>query len=195
VGGQKQLILPEKRGRIFKIKPYMNRLLLYVILIASFFSSQAQRKNVARQVDPSQIPAAVKTSQESNFPGIAVTRWEVRDITVSKKFISKYIALFTADNKIIHARYKGDGTLVSSSAYLEAEHIPGFIKKLESSYSGYELKRVEEIKTYAKGKVYYRAHFQKGRKKLIVYTDDNGKELSEEKIPADAKEDEETENE
>jgi hypothetical protein len=173
----------------------MNKLFFYVVvLLGTFYSTYAQRKSDQKQIDPSQIPSAVKTSQSTAFPTVTVTRWEVRDVIANRKYVTKYVAVFIADNSTIRARYKGDGTLVSSSTYFDGEHAPGQIKNLGSKYNEHTLKSADEIKTYAKGKVFYRAHFYKGKKKTVVYTDDNGREIVNEKVPAEVKEEEDIES-
>jgi hypothetical protein len=169
----------------------MNKLFVYVVLSCIFFSSYAQRKgNNQHQIDPAQIPAAVKASQESAFPDVTVIAWETRNLSGHGQFVSKYTAVFTQEEKKNRARYKGDGTLVSLSKYFNSNETPSLIKNLESKYNGYDLKSTEQIKTYLKEKVYYRAHFYKGKKKVIVYVDDNGKELGNDKVPPEVKEDE-----
>jgi hypothetical protein len=173
----------------------MSKLFFCLFLLCSVFTSYAQRKTGGPQkMDPAQIPAAVKTAQESSFPGIAVTQWEVRSKTGPGQFVSKYTAVFSVDSKMIHARYKGDGTLVSSLKFFEGEEAPSVVKSLGSKYNEYALRTTVEIKTYAKGKVFYRAYFYKGKKKTVVYVDDNGKELVIEKVPAEVKEGEEFDN-
>lgn len=173
----------------------MNKLFVYVVMLCSVFSSHAQRKGGAsREIDAAQIPTAVKSAQESSFPKITVKNWSMRNVTGPGQIISKYIAVFESEGKTIRARYKGDGTLVSSSKYFAAAQAPSVIKNLGSKYNDQELKSAEEIKTYVKAKVFYRAHFYKGKKKIVVYVDDNGKELPIEKVPAEAKEDEEVES-
>ena len=171
----------------------MNKLFCYVVLLCSFFGSYAQRKS-QQQIDPSQIPAAVRTSQQSNFPYVQTVRWEIRDLMSSRKFITKYVAVFDVESNAIRARYKGDGTLVSSSKFFNSEQAPGQIKNLGGRFNDYKLKSAEEIKTYTKGKLFYRGYFFKGKKRLVAYVDDNGKELTEEKVPAEVKEDEEADN-
>jgi len=172
----------------------MNKLFFYVVvLLSTFYSSYAQRKSDQKQIDSSQIPSAVKTSQSTAFPTVTVSRWEVRDVIANRKYVTKYVAVFVTDNATIRARYKGDGTLVSSSRYFDGEQAPSQIKNLGSKYNEHKLKSVEEIKTYAKGKVFYRAHFYKGKRKTLVYTDDNGKEIANDKVPAEVKEEEDIE--
>jgi len=173
----------------------MNKLFFYVVvLLSTFYSSYAQRKNDQKQIDPTQIPSAVKTSQSTAFPTVTVTRWEVHDVVANRKYVTKYVAVFMTDNAAVRARYKGDGTLVSSSKYFDGEHAPGQIKNLGSKYNELTLRSAEEIKTYAKGKVFYRAHFYKGKKKTVVYTDDSGRELPNEKVPAEVKEEDDIES-
>jgi hypothetical protein len=172
----------------------MKKLFFYVVLLSTFFSSYAQRKNEQKQIEPAQIPSAVKTSHATAFPAVTVTRWEVRDMVANRKYVTKYVAVFEADNNTIRARYKGDGTLVSSSKYFEGENAPSQIKNLGSKYNEHTLRKGEEIKTYAKGKIFYRAHFYKGKKKTVVYTDDSGKEIVNDKVPPEVKEDEDVEN-
>jgi hypothetical protein len=178
----------------FENQPLMNKLFFnVVVLLGTFYSTYAQRKNDQKQIDPSQIPSAVKTAQSTAFPTVTVARWEVRDVIANRQYVTKYVAVFVTDNTTVRARYKGDGTLVSSSKYFDGEHGPGQIKNLGSKYNEHTLRSAEEIKTYAKGKVYYRAHFYKGKKKIVVYTDDSGKEIVDEKLPAEVKEEEEIE--
>jgi len=169
----------------------MIRLAFYVVLVGSFLNSYAQRKSNAQQIDPAQIPSAVKTSQASAFPNAAVAQWEIRNLSGNKKFVSKYIAVFEQEGQSIRARYKGDGTIVSSSVFFDAQNAPDQIKNLAAKYDNHDLKKAERIKTYAKEKTFYRAFFQKGRKTLVVYTDETGKELVSDKVPVEAREDEE----
>ena len=161
-----------------------------VVLLSTFFSSYAQRKSDQQQVESAQIPSAVKTSQASIFPGVTVDRWEIRDVVANRRYVSKYVAVFLNNENTIRARYKGDGTLVSSSKYFDADHIPSQIKNLGSKYNEYTLKSAEEIKTYTKGKIFYRAHFLKSKKKVFVYVDESGKEIVNDRVPVEVKEEE-----
>lgn len=167
-----------------------NRFSLFVLFVLICQVSLAQPKARVKPtrsltfeaVDESQIPDAVKNSFTSSFEGAGEVRWE-KHKAQGKRTFAKYVAVFSTDGVRARARYKEDGTLLSSSKYFGPAKLPANVKSAaESKAPGFTVMGGEEITT-KNGKTFYRVRSRKGSSKLIQYFDADGNEVSRDKAP------------
>lgn len=168
-------------------------LIMLVALSTAVMAQRGERGKFqanGKVVDASAVPEAVKNTQAQNFPGTTVNRWELHSSSNAKKSFQKYVAIYMQDGLRARARYKEDGTALSSSKYFNAEKAPEVVKTAATRYSGYTLNAGEEVKTFAKGKTFYRVRFRKGGQRMVVLLDEAGNEVTKDKAPEEALEDE-----
>jgi hypothetical protein len=92
------------------------------------------------------------------------------------------------------ARYREDGTAMSSSKYMKADKMPDGIKTgMKSKYPDFIPTVAENIKG-KDGKSVYRVKSKKGSAKLTAYFDENGNEITKDKVTDEVKEGEDEEN-
>lgn len=144
-----------------------------------------------KTVELSEVPEGVKSSFNSSAAGATNVRWERHTATgKSDKVFTKYVAVYSVDGKKTRSRFREDGTAMSSSNYMKADKLPEAVgKNAKSKNPGFELVGGEEIKT-KKGETFYRVRMKKGSSKLTTLYDANGNEVSKDKQPEEAQEDE-----
>lgn len=166
----------------------------YLIVILAFISAAAFAQPGGRakgprsmnfeKVEEGQLPEAVKSNFASTFSGATAVRWEKHSAQGKRTFV-KYVSVFTMDGVRSRARYKEDGTSLSSSKYYGPAKLPENIKSAaQAKYPEFTVMGGEEITT-RNGKTFYRVRSRKGASKLIQYFDENGNELSKDKAPED----------
>lgn len=173
-------------------------LLAFILLIA--FGVQAQKPRTKgkqlqaaafEKIDAAQVPDAVKNSFTSSFQNAADVRWEKHSATgKGGKTFLKYVAIYTQDGIRARARFKEDGTSLSSSKYMGGQNLPENIRNAAASKNpGCTVMGGEEVKT-KKGGTYYRVRMRKGTSRLNTLFDANGNEVTKDKEPEETKEDE-----
>jgi hypothetical protein len=150
--------------------------------------AQAREGRVSGQtVDASQVPDAVKSAFAAM--GSTATRWE-KHAAKGKKTIVRYVAVYTQDGMRGRARFREDGTAMSSSKYMKAEQLPVAIKSAaEAKAQGQKVMGGEEIKT-KKGETYYRVFSRGGGSRTVSVFDANGQLVTKDKMSDDLKESE-----
>lgn len=161
-------------------------LLFSLITTLSFAQPNARAKGARAHsfatVEEAQVPDAVKNSFTNSFANAAAVRWE-KHTAQGKRTYAKYVAVFTADEIRSRARYKEDGTALSSSKYFGPNKLPANIKSAAQAKSpGFVVMGGEEITT-RNGNVFYRVRSRKGSSKLIQYFDADGNEVTKDKAP------------
>ncbi|MFN5169656.1 MAG: hypothetical protein ACK5DD_08530 [Cyclobacteriaceae bacterium] len=141
----------------------------------------ALRETGQKVIDAAQVPEAVKQAQEQTFPGLAVTRWEQRSGKNDQRSFTHYVAVFKQDVRTTRARYDADGKSVALTKLFQAANAPEVVKSAAARYTGYALVSGEESVT-DKG-TFYRVRFRQGAKKLTVFLDQTGAELTKDKQP------------
>jgi hypothetical protein len=187
-----------------ELKPIYNMktLISCLLIIALAFSTQAQgrkRAGLAREaregkvsgqtIDASQVPDAVKNAFSAT--GATAIRWEKHEAKgKSEKSSVKYVAIYDQNGIRSRARYKEDGTALSSSKYLKADQLPANIKSAaETKAQGMKVMGGEEFKT-KKGEVFYRVFTRGGGSKTVTVFDSNGQPVTKDKMHEELKESE-----
>lgn len=170
-----------------------------ILLIACFalpiLSTQAQATWTRSVVKEAEVPIAVKNTQTVMYPNVKVDRWEKATGTVNEQSKTKYIAIFKQFNQRVRARYQSSGTGLSATTYFLGTKLPQAIQDAAATnYSEFKLKSGEKIQSLTGPEKYvYRIRLRKGSQKLVIYVDENGKEIEKGEVPAMMKEDEEVE--
>jgi len=168
------------------------KIYLIVILAAISATTLAQPGGRAKgprsmnfeKVEDAQVPEAIKSTFSNTFPGASAVRWEKHSAR-GKRTFAKYVSVFTIDGVRSRARYKEDGSVLSSSKYYGPAKLPENIKSAaQAKYPEFTVMGGEEITT-RNGKTFYRVRSRKGASKLIQYFDENGNEISKDKAPED----------
>lgn len=149
---------------------------------------QAREGRMSGQtIDASQVPDAVKSAFATT--GATAIRWEKQDAKgkAAKSWV-KYVAVYDQNGNRVRARFREDGTAMSTSTYMKADQLPAVIKAAaESKAQGQRIMLGEEIKT-KKGEIYYRVISRGGGSRTISIFDANGQPVSKEKMPEELKE-------
>lgn len=180
----------------------MKKMIVAAVCVLIAFSATAQRQRLAGKrssamspVEAAQVPDVVKKAQETAFPGIAVTRWEYREATGKKEnTVSRYVAIFKQGELRARARYQKDGAAVSSSKYFGPKTAPEVITKALSRYPDFELVSGSQTFVSKSSKTFYRVRMTRGTSRLIVYLDEAGNEVTKDKAPAEATDDDDGED-
>lgn len=169
----------------------MKKMMVAIACMLIAFAGIAQKKQAAglsnasaKVVDAASVPEAVKNAQETYFPGMPVTQWEFHEATSKKNnTYSKYVAVFKQHELVTRARYKTDGSSISSSNYFGPKKAPQVVLDAQSRYSGYKLAGGAQIRVSKSGKTFYKIKFVKGATKMFVYLDESGNEVTKDKAP------------
>ncbi len=133
------------------------------------------------KIESSQLPSIVTSKFESTFTGATGIRWEKHELKNSPAI--HYIAVFTEGGVRSRARYKEDGTILSSSKYFGPQKLPTNIKAAASrNHPDFVIVGGQEI-TIKNGKTFYRVRSRKGPSKLLQYFDADGNEVTRDTAP------------
>lgn len=161
----------------------MKNIFFILSFIASTFVLQAQVGVTIQAIDADDVPAAVISSQASYFPGVNVNVWEKQTAKGRNTSGDRYIANFQNSGQKARARYYTNGTGTTAITYYSDSQLPAEIQAAAANYDGYTLNSGEQIVLLSTSDTYYRLRLRSGAKKLVVYTDENGNELSVDDIP------------
>lgn len=169
----------------------MKNMLLVLFAMATTMMMHAQNFT-AQKVSAESVPQVVRDAQAADFPETTVTMWEKQTKTGVKGNTGiRFVAIFQLDGAKTRARYYNDGKGISATSYLTAKQLPQAVQDAaKANYAAYTLTSGEKIQVMSKGTVVYRVRLRKGAQKLVAYVDENGKEVSKDKVPAEIKEDE-----
>lgn len=177
----------------------MKKIILLLILLMAFGAQAQKARGKGKQIqaaafekiDAAQVPEAVKNSFNAGFQNVTDVRWEKHSATgKGGKTFTKYVAVYNQEGIRSRARFKEDGTALSSSKYMGAQKLPDNVKNAAASKNpGFTVMGGEEVKT-KKGETYYRVRMRKGTSRLSTLFDANGNEVTKDKVPDEAKEDE-----
>ena len=150
--------------------------------------AQAREAKLSGQtVDASVVPESVKNAFAAT--GATATRWEKHQAK-GKKTVVRYLAVYTQDGMRARARFREDGTTLSTSKYMRAEQLPVAIKSAaEAKIQGQKIMGGEEFKT-KKGEIYYRVFSRGGGSRTVSVFDANGQPITKDKMSDDLKESE-----
>ncbi|NJL13077.1 MAG: hypothetical protein HC913_08820 [Microscillaceae bacterium] len=171
-----------------------NLSLLFTLFLVSvgFSPVQAQTTLQGTKVEESQVPQVVKDAYQANFSA-PVVRWELHSKSKNDKSKEKYVAVFKEGAQNARARFKTDGTYISSSIYLKATDIPQNIQAAAvAAFSGMQVKSGVKTKVAKSGQEFYKVHMMKPgvRQRGTFICDLKGQAITKEKMPAELSEDE-----
>jgi hypothetical protein len=177
----------------------MKKLLILLLVFAVAMASHAQggkRKGRVKsanlkQVEASEVPEAVKNSFKATATDV---RWEKHEAKGKEgKSHVRYVAVYTQDGTRARARFKEDGSALSSSKYMGGQKLPAAIQTAATTKNpGAKLIGGEELTT-KKGQVIYRVRLRNGSSKITSVFDANGNEITRDKMTEEHKEGEEEE--
>ncbi|MEM6628996.1 MAG: hypothetical protein AAF694_04960 [Bacteroidota bacterium] len=170
----------------------MKNLFVLLTLICTYIFSLGQATVTREVVKEDAVPLAVKNTQTVIFPNTTVDRWEKASGTIKGKSGTKYIAIFKQFDQRVRARFQEDGSGISATTYYAGTKLPQAIQDAAAAnYAGYKLRSGERIQSL-KGnqKFVFRIRLRKGSQKLVVYVDENGKEMEKKSVPSEMTEDE-----
>ncbi|MFY8036258.1 MAG: hypothetical protein ACOVMQ_03770 [Cyclobacteriaceae bacterium] len=174
--------------------------LLIVFLAAcvasASFAQGGKRRNALKaanhqQIDVSQVPESVKSSFKASAADV---KWEKHEAKgKAGKSLVRYVAVYTQDGVRVRARFKEDGTAMSSSKYMGGQKLPANIQTAATSkFPGAMLVGGEELTTKG-GQVIYRVRLRNGGSKITTVLDANGNQITRDKMSEEHKEGEEEE--
>ncbi|GAB4398548.1 MAG: hypothetical protein OHK0053_17430 [Microscillaceae bacterium] len=171
-----------------------NLSVLFVLFLAGlgFNPIQAQVTLQGTKVEESQVPQAVKEAYQANFSA-PVVRWELHSKSRNDKSKEKYVAVFKEGAQNARARFKTDGTYISSSIYLKAADIPQNIQSAAvAAFPGMQVRSGVKTKVAKSGQEFYKVYLMKTgvRQRSTFICDVNGQAITKEKMPAELSEEE-----
>lgn len=159
-------------------------LLMFVSLSFSYsFAQTDQGKFTSENIATAAVPASVKASQESYFPGIPVNQWKKNTLVAKNgQTFVQYEAWYTHQKKqLAKAHYGEDGKGQSVTIYYGAPGTPKSVKDgVSKLYPGFKLVSSTYVRILSSGKEGYNVRVQKSTQKVEVWVDTNGNEVSEE---------------
>lgn len=166
----------------------MRQLLTMIFFIAATIgyaqpsNGKGHRSVNFEKVEAAQVPEVILSNFETSFDGALAIRWE-KHLAQGNKAVVRYVAIFTEGGVRSRARYKEDGTPLSSSKYYGAIKLPENIKKASREKNpDFTVMGGEEITT-RNGKTFYRVRSRKGSTKMIQYFDADGNEINKGNAP------------
>lgn len=162
----------------------MKNIFFTLAFIAATLVAQAQVGVSVQAINADDVPAAVISSQASYFPAVNVNVWKQQTASGQSKSVSRYIANFQNNGQKARARYYPNGAGTTATTYYSSSQLPAAIQEAAAaSYDGYTLESGEQIVTLPTSDIFYRLRLRKGAQKLVVYTDENGTEVSLDDLP------------
>ena len=162
----------------------MKNIFFILAFIATTFAVHAQVGVTVQAINADDVPAAVISSQATYFPGVTVHVWEKQTASGRNTSADRYIANFQNNGQKARARYYPNGTGTTAVTYYGGSQLPAEIQEAAATnYAGYTLTSGEQIVTLPTSDAYFRLRLRKGAKKLVVYTDESGNELSIDEVP------------
>jgi major membrane immunogen (membrane-anchored lipoprotein) len=192
-GVNETLILIRENNLYHQIMKKVFFLILATMLTLTCFSQGDKKKggmnNGAIKIDAKQVPDAVKNAFTIQATDL---RWEKKESKSKEgKVKVRYVAVYTQDGVRARARFKEDGTALSSTRYLEAQQLPTAVQTAATTKnSGAKLMGGEEVTT-KKREIYYRVRLKNSGGKVVSFYDVTGAEVKKDKIDDDSKEEEE----
>ncbi len=163
----------------------MKNFFFILSFIASTFVAQAQVGVTVQAIDADDVPAAVISSQATYFSGVKVNVWEQQTASGQNASGDRYIANFQNNGQKARARYYPSGAGTTATTYYSSSQLPAAIQETAATnYEGYTLESGEQIVTLPTSDIFYRLRLRKGAQKLVVYTDENGTEVSLDDLPS-----------
>ncbi len=143
-------------------------LLVCLVFVASSFAQKPKEET----------PAAAKAAFAAKYPTAEKVKWGVEKP-------GEFEVEFTLNKIATSALYDAAGKLLETEGEMKESQLPQAVKAtISKDFAGYKLDEIE-ISTDAKGSVTYEMEAVKGKNKLEISFDENGKLLSKEPLKQD----------
>lgn len=120
------------------MKYAFSALILSLILLTNLNAQQYSTQVGVSLIDASEVPTAVKDSQEQHFSGITVRQWKKQESHNARTARVQYLAVFTYEGKNTRARYQADGQGLSTYTNYRPQALPSaIVQALSTDYAGY----------------------------------------------------------
>ena len=169
----------------------MKTVFVFLLSLCLYGITSAQINFKVEKVSAEEVPANAIANQASNFSA-TVLSWERQTAGARGKSITRYVSTFTEQTKTItRARYTDSGAALTATTYYRAGQLPAVLQEAAAAnYPGYKLESGEKIVYIPTKQNVFRLRLRKGAQKLVVYVDNNGKELEKDDLPEPVVEDE-----
>lgn len=141
-------------------------IIAFLLLTGAVLGAAAQDKE---KIDTTQVPSAVKTAFNSNFPNSNDVEWKRKE--------NHYKASFTMNNSKHHVKIDENGRIVSRGMEIPESQLPGPVASaIKRDYPGYKIdKAYTETEN---GSTKYKVSFEGKEDRKIMY-DASGTRLKE----------------
>ena len=147
----------------------MKKLLLLFVCLALVTGVSAMNQKDEK------IPATAKTSFAAKFPTAQKVKWSIEKP-------GEFEAEFTLNKVETSALFDGKGNLIETEAEIKESELPQVVKaNIAKDFAGYKLDEIEKA-TDAKGVTTFEMEAAKGKDKLEISFDANGKLLIKEPL-------------
>jgi len=134
--------------------------------------------SISAQKSKQEIPATAKTAFAAKFPTAQKAKWSIEKP-------GEYEVEFTLDKMESSALFDAAGTLIETETEINQSELPSAAKTtLAKDFAGFKLDEIERS-TDAKGIISYEMEAVKGKEKLELCFDANGKLTSKEPLKKD----------
>ena len=173
----------------------MKTVFVFLLSLCLYGVTYAQVNFKVEKVSADDVPANVVATQSANFSAV-VRSWEKQTASARSKAGTRYVASFIEQAKTVtRARYTSEGKGLTATTYYRAGQLPAAIQEAAAAnYTGYTLISGEKVLAISTKQNFFRLRLRKGPQKLVVYVDNNGKELEKNEVPEEVVEDENVSN-
>ncbi len=174
----------------------MKTVFVFLLSVCLYGATFAQINFNIQVIAAEDVPEAVLSSQAEYFSDISVLSWEQQTASGPNGSLNRYVASFQeADKTVTRARYMENGVGITATTYHPGSKLPSVIQEAATeNYADYRLMSGEKLLLLPTGKYLYRIRLRKGGKKLVVYLNKNGEEISRDDLPKEVVEEENIEN-
>ncbi len=175
----------------------MKTVFVFLLSVCLYGTTLAQINFNIEVVPADEVPEAVLSAHNGYFPNISVLSWEKQTASGRNESLSRFVASFKeADKTLTRARYLQNGEGITATTYHPGPKLPSVIKDAAAEhYADYTLMSGEKLLLLPTGKNIFRIRLRKGvSKKLVVYLNNDGEEISRKDIPKEVVEEENIEN-
>lgn len=113
-----------------------------------------------KTIDSAQVPAVVKTTFHTTFPGSSNTEWKMKD--------NKYMVAFKINSTDHYAKLDSTGKIISRGMEIPASQLPGAVATaVKRDYPDYKIDKAFTV--MEDGTTNYKVSFQGKEDRKIVY--------------------------
>lgn len=162
----------------------------FSVLILSLFlltHLQAQQYNAqvgVSLIDASEVPEAVKASQEQYFPNMPVRQWKKQEHQNARTARVQYLAVFNYEGKNTRARYQANGQGLTSYTNYRPQALPAaIVQTLSTDYPGYKPTGAALVSTLANEWEAFHIRLRKGGQQLSFWLTPEGTLINPSDLP------------